>query len=213
MLSTIFDFNNYINFFLALFVIVNPIGILPIFITMTNNHSFSERNHTNFVANFSVAIILCISLLIGKTFLQLLGISIDAFRIAGGIVIVSISMSMISNTQDQKYNKKEKLDTIIQNNIGVVPLALPLMAGPGAISSCIVWSSRVEGWENLLGLIVTSVLFAFFCWLLFRSSNILIKYLNKTAINVITRIIGLLLISLGIEFIITGLISVFSVLL
>ncbi|WMY96414.1 MAG: YchE family NAAT transporter [Arsenophonus sp.] len=209
MLSTIFDFNNYINFFLALFVIVNPIGILPIFITMTNNYSHSERNHVNFTANFSVSIILCISLLIGKTFLQLLGISIDSFRIAGGIVIVSIAMSMISNTQD----KKEKLETIVKNNIGVVPLALPLMAGPGAISSCIVWSSRLEGWGHLLGLILTSIFFSFLCWLLFRSSSVLIKYLNKTAINVISRIIGLLLISLGIEFIITGLISVFSVLL
>ncbi|WMY95581.1 MAG: YchE family NAAT transporter [Arsenophonus sp.] len=209
MLSTIFDFNNYINFFLALFVIVNPIGILPIFITMTNNYSLSERNHINLTANFSVAIILCISLLIGKTFLQLLGISIDSFRIAGGIIIVSIAMSMISNIQE----KKEKLETIVKHNIGVVPLALPLMAGPGAISSCIVWSSRLEGWEHLLGLILTSIFFSCFCWLLFRSGSVLIKYLNQTAINVISRIIGLLLISLGIEFIITGLISVFSVLL
>ncbi|WP_348666023.1 YchE family NAAT transporter [Arsenophonus symbiont of Ornithomya chloropus] len=213
MLSTIFDFNNYINFFLALFVIVNPIGILPIFITMTNNHSLAERNRTNFVANFSVAVILCISLLIGKTFLQLLGISIDSFRIAGGIVIVSIAISMISNIKDKENNKKEKLETTVQNNIGIVPLALPLMAGPGAISSCIVWSSRLEGWGNLLGLILTSIFFAFFCWLLFRSGSILIKYLNQTTINVVTRIIGLLLISLGVEFIITGLISVFSVLL
>ncbi|WMY97032.1 MAG: YchE family NAAT transporter [Arsenophonus sp.] len=209
MLSFLFDFNNYIKFFLALFVIVNPIGMLPIFITMTNNYSSSERNHINFTANFSVFIILCISLLIGKTFLQLLGISIDSFRIAGGIVIVSIAMSMIGNIQD----KKEKLETVVKNNIGVVPLALPLMAGPGAISSCIVWSSRLEELKHLFGLILTSIFFSFFCWLLFRSGSVVIKYFNQTTINVISRIIGLLLISLGIEFIITGLKSVFSILL
>lgn len=214
MVGTLLNLSIYIKFFLALFALVNPIGILPVFISMTNYQSVKERNRTNLVANFSVAIILCISLLVGKGFLQLFGISIDSFRIAGGVVIASISMSMISGRiEEDKQNKQENSESITRESIAVVPLALPLMAGPGAISSCIVWSSRWHGWQNLVGLSLTCIFLALCCWLLFRSATILVKYLGQTGINIITRIMGLLLMSLGIEFIITGTKSVFPGLL
>lgn len=87
------------------------------------------------------------------------------------------------------------------------------MAGPGAISSCIVWSSRWHGWQNFLGLALTSIAFAFCCWLLFRSASLLVRYLGQTGINVVTRIMGLLLMSLGIEFIVTGVKAIFPGLL
>ncbi|VAY02441.1 hypothetical protein ARADI_0553 [Arsenophonus endosymbiont of Aleurodicus dispersus] len=214
MISTLLDIPNYIKFFLGLFVLVNPIGILPIFISMTNYQSVTERNRTNLIANFSVAIILCISLLLGEYFLKLFSISINSFRIAGGIVIIAIAMSMISGRIcENKHNKQEQSETAVRDSIGVVPLALPLMAGPGAISSCIMWYSHWLGWQNLVGLSLTCIFFSFCCWLLFRSATILVKYLGQTGINVITRIMGLLLMSLGIEFIITGTKSVFPGLL
>ncbi|NHW59767.1 hypothetical protein HA378_31875, partial [Escherichia coli] len=83
-------------------------------------------------------------------------------------------------------------ESAVRSSVAVVPLALPLMAGPGAISSCIVWSSRWEGFTNFLGLAATSIFFAFCCWLLFRSATLLVKYLGQTGINVVTRIMGLL---------------------
>jgi len=161
VVGTLLDLPNYIKFFLGLFALVNPIGILPVFISMTNYQSVTERNRTNLVANFSVAIILCISLLVGEVFFKLFGIFIDSFRIAGGIVIAAIAMSMISGRiGEDKQNKQEKSESVIRDSIGVVPLALPLMAGPGAISSCIVWSSRWLGWQNLVGLSLTCIFFA-----------------------------------------------------
>ncbi|MBP6121431.1 MULTISPECIES: YchE family NAAT transporter [Providencia] len=214
MSAALLDLSGYIKFFIGLFALVNPVGILPVFISMTNYQSSAGRNKTNTVANTSVAIILCTSLLVGDSILQLFGISIDSFRIAGGILIVTIAMSMISGKiGEDKQNKQEKTETAIRDSIGVVPLALPLMAGPGAISSCIVWSSRWHGWQNFIGLAVTSILFAFCCWLLFRSASLLVRYLGQTGINVVTRIMGLLLMSLGIEFIVTGVKSLFPGLL
>ena len=114
---------------------------------------------------------------------------------------------------EDKQNKQEKTETAVRDSIGVVPLALPLMAGPGAISSCIVWSSRWHGWQNFIGLALTSIVFAFCCWLLFRSASLLVRYLGQTGINVVTRIMGLLLMSLGIEFIVTGVKAIFPGLL
>ncbi|CAG9420505.1 YchE family NAAT transporter [Providencia alcalifaciens] len=214
MSATLLDLSGYIKFFIGLFALVNPVGILPVFISMTNYQTVASRNRTNTIANSSVAIILCISLLVGDSILQLFGISIDSFRIAGGILIVTIALSMISGKiGEDKQNKQEKTETAVRDSIGVVPLALPLMAGPGAISSCIVWSSRWTGWQNFIGLALTSILFAFCCWLLFRSASLLVRYLGQTGINVVTRIMGLLLMSLGIEIAVTGVKAIFPGLL
>ncbi|MDC9620259.1 YchE family NAAT transporter [Xenorhabdus sp. XENO-7] len=214
MSESLLGFSGYIKFLMGLFALVNPIGILPVFISMTNYQTPAGSNKTNLIANLSVAIILCISLLIGDSILQMFGISIDSFRIAGGVLIVTIAMSMINGKLgEDKQNKQEKSETAVRVSIAVVPLALPLMAGPGAISSCIVWSARYQGWQNYLGLALTCLLFTFCCWLLFRSATLLVKFLGQTGINVITRIMGLLLMSLGIELIVTGTKAVFPGLL
>ncbi|STT16161.1 membrane protein [Klebsiella pneumoniae] len=140
MTQSLFDFSAYFKFFIGLFALVNPVGIIPVFISMTSYQPAAVRNKTNLTANLSVAIILLTSLFLGDGILQIFGISIDSFRIAGGILVVTIAMSMISGKLgEDKQNKQEKSETAVRESIGVVPLALPLMAGPGAISSTIVW--------------------------------------------------------------------------
>ncbi|WP_340617876.1 YchE family NAAT transporter [Xenorhabdus entomophaga] len=212
--ESLLGLSGYIKFFMGLFALVNPVGVLPVFISMTNYQTPAGRNKTNFIANLSVAIILCISLLVGDSILFVFGISIDSFRIAGGMLIVTIAVAMINGKLgEDKQNKLEKSEAAVRSSVAVVPLALPLMAGPGAISSCMVWSARYQGWPNYFGLALTSVLFAFCCWLLFRSASLLVKFLGQTGINVITRIMGLLLMSLGVEFIVTGVKALFPGLL
>jgi len=212
--QTILDFSGYIKFFVGLFALVNPVGILPVFISMTSCQPATGRDKTNMTANLTVAIILCTSLFLGDSILQVFGISIDSFRIAGGILVVTIAMSMISGKLgEDKQNKQEKSETAIRENVGGVPLALPLMAGPGAISSTIVWSTRYHSWANLFGFTLAIVIFCFCCWLLFRAAPLVMKLLGQTGINVITRIMGLLLMAVGIEFIVTGLKSTFPGLL
>ncbi len=210
----ILDLSGYIKFFIGLFALVNPVGIIPVFISMTSYQAAAERNKTNMTANLAVAIILWTSLFLGDAILRLFGISIDSFRIAGGILVVTIAMSMISGKLgEDKQNKQEKSETAIRESVGVVPLALPLMAGPGAISSTIVWSTRYHSWLNLLGFSLAIAIFAFCCWLLFRAAPLMVRVLGQTGINVITRIMGLLLMALGIEFVVTGIKTIFPGLL
>ncbi len=153
--QSLLDLSGFIKFFVGLFALVNPVGILPVFISMTSYQAEAGRNKTNLTANLSVAIILWTSLFLGEGILRMFGISIDSFRIAGGILVVTIAMSMISGKLgEDKQNKQEKSESAIRESIGVVPLALPLMAGPGAISSTIVWSSRYHNWQSLLGFTV-----------------------------------------------------------
>jgi len=210
----VFDIATYFKFFIGLFALVNPVGIIPVFISMTSYQSAQARHRTNLTANLSVAIILWSSLFLGDAILQLFGISIDSFRIAGGILVVSIAMSMISGKLgEDKQNNQEKSETAIRENVGVVPLALPLMAGPGAISSTIVWGTRYHNWPHLLGFATAIAVFAACCWLLFRIAPWLVRLLGQTGINVVTRIMGLLLMALGIEFIVTGIKGIFPGLL
>ena len=212
--NTLLDFSGYLKFFVGLFALVNPVGILPVFMSMTNYQTAAVRNKTNMIANFSVAVILCTSLLVGDKILIMFGISIESFRIAGGTLIVLIAMSMISGKLgEDKQNKQEKSETAIRESIGVVPLALPLMAGPGAISSTIVWGTRYHSLMHLIGFSVAIALFALCCWGVFRMAPWLVRLLGQTGINVITRIMGLLLMALGIEFIVTGIKSIFPGLL
>ncbi|MFC0180127.1 YchE family NAAT transporter [Thorsellia kenyensis] len=203
-----------LKFFIGLFAVVNPIGILPVFISMTTYHSAAMRHKVNLTATSAVAIILFVSLILGEAVLRLFGISLDSFRIAGGILIMSIAMTMISGKLgEEKQNKQEKQENVIKENIGVVPLALPLMAGPGAISSTIVWSTKYSDWQYIVGFTFAVILFAVCCWLIFKAAPYFVKILGQTGINVVTRIMGLILMALGVEFIVTGIKALFPGLL
>ncbi|MGL5758227.1 YchE family NAAT transporter [Plesiomonas sp.] len=209
-MAQLFDLAIFTKFFIGLFALVNPVGILPAFISLTSHQSEQLRNKTNLTATLSVAIILWVALFLGQGILGVFGISLDSFRIAGGFLVISIAMSMISGKLgEDKQNNQEKSESALRDNVGVVPLALPLMAGPGAISSTIVWGTRYNQWFNMLGLSITIALFAVLCWAIFRAAPYIVRLLGQTGINVITRIMGLMLMALGIEFIVTGVRALF----
>lgn len=208
------DFSLYMKFFIGLFALVNPVGIIPVFLSMTVDQSEVERKKISFMATLAVAIILWVSLFLGDGILHIFSISLDSFRIAGGILVMMIAISMTSGKlSEDKQNKQEKSENTLRESIGVVPLALPLMAGPGAISSTIVWGARYHEWKNLLCFSIAIGIFVFCSYLLFRIAPMLVNILGQTGINVITRIMGLLLMALGVEFIVTGLRELFPGLL
>ena len=201
----------YLQFFIGLFAIVNPFGSLPIFFSITAHQYEAERNHTSLVTSVSIGVILLVSLFFGKFILDAFSISLDSFRVAGGFLIVSIAMTMISGKLgEHKQNKEEKnADVSEYENIGVVPLAMPIMAGPGAIGSTIVWGTRYHQVTDYIGFSVSIILFSVVCYILFRFSAPLVKKLGKTGSNVVTRIMGLILMALGIEITVAGLSNLF----
>ncbi len=205
-----FEIAIFLQFFLGLVAAVNPVGIMPVFVSLTGHMTPEEKNKTAATANVAVGIILTVALLGGQMLLDMFSISLDSFRVAGGLLLMSIAFSMMSGKLgEDKQNKQEKSEYISREQIGVVPLAMPLMAGPGAISSTIVYGSRYPSMMDTTGIVFTIVLFCFCSWLLFRSAPYIVRLLGQTGINVITRIMGLILGALGVEFITNGLRSLF----
>ena len=200
----------FLQFFLGLVAAVNPVGIMPVFVSLTGHMTREEKNKTATTSNVAVAVILVISLLAGQLLLDMFSISLDSFRVAGGLLLLSIAFSMMSGKLgEDKQNKQEKTESVSREQFGVVPLAMPLMAGPGAISSTIVYGARYPTALDTVGISVTIMLFCFCSWLLFRSAPLIVRFLGQTGINVITRIMGLILGALGIEFIANGLRNLF----
>lgn len=200
------DFSLYLKFFIGLVAIINPLGLLPVFVSLTSHQCSQERMKTNTTANIAVMVILWVSMFGGQVILDVFGISIASFRIAGGSLITLIAWSMLQGKLGEvKHNKEEKGESIAKESIAVVPLALPLMAGPGAISSTIVYSSQFHTPSQLFGLSLVVVIFSLFSWLVFRAAPLLFRVMGKTGINVVTRIMGLIMMSLGIEIMVAGL--------
>ncbi len=204
----------FVKFFLGLVAIVNPIGLLPVFVSLTSHQTEVERNHTGKVANFAVVVILLCTIVAGQHILNMFSISLSAFRIAGGSLIAIIAMSMLQGKLGEvKRNQEEDRESSAMESVAVVPLALPIMAGPGAISSVIVTAAEHNTLFDLIGMSLTVIIFGLMSFALFRMAPIIYKVLGKTGINVITRLMGLLMLSIGIEVIAAGLRGLFPSLL
>ncbi|MGI1998401.1 YchE family NAAT transporter [Shewanella frigidimarina] len=204
----------YIKFFLGLLAIINPVGLLPVFVSLTSHQTEADRQNTNRDANMAVVIILLVTAIAGHYILSMFSISLSAFRIAGGSLICIIAMSMLQGKiSEVKRNQEEDRESSGMESVAVVPLALPLMAGPGAISAVIVFAAEHHQITNYIGMFLTIMTLGLVSWGLFRMAPMLFKLLGKTGINVITRLMGLLMLSLGIEVIAAGVKGLFPTLI
>jgi len=207
------NFNEYLKFFVALLAIVNPVGTIPIFINMTASQDLPARNKNGSIAAVSMGIILLVVLFTGEAILQFFGISIDSFRVGGGILILLMAISMLNaKMSDVKQTKEEELDFAERDSVAVVPLATPLLAGPGAISTVILYAQHSASFLHYVLLAIAILVLACLTALLFRLAPAIARLLGKTGINILTRIMGLILAAMGVEFIAHGLKQLFPVL-
>lgn len=205
--------SEYAKLFAALLAIVNPIGAIPIFLNLTRDQSISEKAITAKASSFSVFVLLVVIMLTGDLFLKAFGITIASFRIAGGLLILLMALSMMhAHLSDVKQTTDEAKEAKQKDSIAIVPLGIPLLAGPGAITTIIIYLYRGNGWPHYL--YMTSIILAvvLIVYAALRTAPYLAKALGNTGINVITRIMGLIMAAIGIEFIANGLRVMFPIL-
>ncbi len=204
----------FIVVFVALFSIMNPFGTVPIFVSLTQKHQKSERNNIAFWTSINVLIILIISFFSGKFILLFFGISLNALKIAGGLIIATSGFALLTGEFSRhKGMKKEKVkkDIKTRSEISLTPLAIPMIAGPGTISLLITYNQEYSGLRNV-AIILAAIILATLCiYLILKSSFYIVKVLGASGINALSRIIGFIVIAIGIELIISSLVDVFNI--
>lgn len=198
--------------FAALFSVINPLGTVPIFLGLTQDDTKEVKNKTALWASINVFIILVISFFIGKVILNFFGISIDVLRIAGGIVICSSGFGLLSGSFSKKrgVNKKVANDAQHRNDIALTPLAIPMMAGPGSMSLLIAMEQDNPLLTQKLLIVAAIFVVAISVFLILRSANYISKLLGAAGIVAISRIIGFLVLAIGIQYIINSILIIFK---
>lgn len=205
------DFTEYSKIFLSLFAILDPIGIIPMIIAFTIGASPEKRARIARLASISVGGILLVALLVGELVLEFFGISIHSFRTAGGILLLLMSITMLFGNRDTTITH-DNTDQDSTSSIAIVPLSTPLLAGPGAISTIILDAHKGHGAAHYMIMSVEIAVLAFTVWLTFLIAPWISRRLGKIGINIFTRLMGLLLAAIAVEFIAGGLRGLFPAL-
>ena len=205
--------SDYLKFLVALLAIVNPIGAIPIFINLTSDNTVTQRRANASRASLATVSILLVVLFSGEVILNFFGISIASFRVGGGILILLMAISMLhAKMSPAKQTAEEAEDSADRETVAVVPLGTPLLAGPGAISTVILYAQRHDSIVHYGVLACIIFLLSLAVFVSFRLAPIITRHLGKTGINVVTRIMGLIMAAVGVEFIANGLKQLFPVL-
>jgi multiple antibiotic resistance protein len=200
---------------IALLAIVNPIGVVPFFIHFTQSLSREQRRRTIRISAFTAFTVIALSALAGLKIIEFFGISIASFQVGGGLLLLTSAIAML-NAQPAESKPgdvsegQEKVDA--GASIAVVPLTIPLLTGPATISTMVIYAERTRHWWELAVLVGYGVVVGGATFLAFSASGRIAKWLGRTGINVMTRLMGLILAALAVEIMADGLVKLFPVL-
>jgi multiple antibiotic resistance protein len=191
-----------ISAFATLFVIIDPIGLTPIFVALTQGMSSAQRRAIALRACLVGAILLCLFAAFGEAVLGFIGISMPAFRIAGGILLFLTALDMLFERRTKRREGQAEDDT---DDPSVFPLAIPLIAGPGAIASMILLAGQQPGLAGLAVVIGVMLAVLAILMVMFLAAGLVERALGRVGTNVITRLLGMLLAALSVQFVLDGL--------
>ena len=199
------DWAEYTEFFLALLVIVNPVGAVPLFVSMTEQHTVDEKRRIARAASAAVAVVLVLAAIAGQPLLAFFGITIASFKVGGAILILLLAISMMHATPTgEKQTPEEAREAEDKESIAVVPLAIPLLSGPGAISTTIIYSTGRSSLSHILLIIACCLLVSLVTWVALRAATPVSLWLGKTGVNIAIRLMGLLLAAVAVEIFTSG---------
>lgn len=203
-----------IKIILAFIVLINPFSALGLFLDITKGYSDKDRQRVAQISCLTVFICIAFFTLFGESLLKVLGISIGSFQVAGGILVFLIAINMMNgggNPVKSNVNEVEVRSSLTAS--AVVPLAIPMIIGPGGISTVIIYSSQVKSVLHT-GLILTAGLcISLICYASYMAAGRISRFLGETGLNILSRIMGMLLAAVAIEILVNGLKKIFPMLL
>lgn len=196
--------------FVGILPIANPFSTSVVFLTITEGFSEDRRRQQARLACFYMAGILIVFLLLGTLIMTFFGISLPGLRIAGGLIVARIGFGMLNSTPDDNISAQSREEAVLKDDIAFTPLAMPMLSGPGSIAVTIGMATEANGVGENVAIVVGIGLVAFVSWLVLRASERVVRVLGATGMNAMGRIMGFLLICVGIQFIVDGAHQVFS---
>ena len=202
---------------LSLIVLVNPFSALSIFLELTQGYTSRERRRTAQITALSVFIIMTVFIFSGNWILKILSISTGSFQVGGGILVFLIAVSMMnsgSNPAKPKIGTQEHDEITVQprpnmNAVAIVPLAMPLIIGPGGISTVIIHASAARHMNDLFAIVAAGAAISVICYLSLLAAAKVSRWLGETGLTVLNRIMGMLLAAVAVEIVIAGIRSLF----
>ena len=204
-----------IKIILAFMVLINPFGALRLFLDSTHGYSLNNRRKVARVACLTIFITISFFTLAGETLLKALGISIGSFQLAGGILVFLIALNMMNGEGNPVKPDQENFDVDHLHGApptmaaAVVPIAIPMMIGPGGISTVIIYSSQVTGILQVSAILIAGLFISLFCYVALMAAGRISRLLGDTGLNIMSRIMGMLLAAVSIEIIVNGLRTLF----
>jgi len=189
--------------FTSFFTLTNPLGTMPVFLTMTNGLNDDERKHIIKRATIVSFIILIAFTLCGQFLFKVFGISTNGFRIAAGIIILKIGYDMLQARYSSAKLKEDEIKAYV-NDISITPLSIPMLCGPGAIANGIILMSDATTWELKITLVSMIAFVYLLSYIFLRLSTKLVKLIGETGNNVMMRLMGLILMVIAVECFVGG---------
>ena len=189
------------------FTIIDPIGMVPVSITITAGTPPDFRRKMINRAVFVAGGVIIFMGLVGRPMLYYLGITLPAFSIAGGVLLLLVSIDMLfARPSGTRKTDEEEQEAILNENVAVFPLAIPMLAGPGTIATVLLLVNLSRGEPARLAVVFASFALALFAaWLAMMGANAIVRVVGKTGIHVVTRLLGIILSALAVQFILNGL--------
>ncbi|ATE62222.1 MarC family protein [Thauera sinica] len=191
--------------FITLLALINPFGAIPMFLSLTAHQSRSQVRRTIDTAAVATAVVIAVSALFGQTLLGIFGISIASLQVGGGVLLFLIALNMFNAEPGRARSTPEEAhEAAERSSIAVVPLTIPLLAGPGTMSSVIILSERARHWWQLALLVLIGMAIGAAVWATLRLAGPISRLAGQTGLNIMTRVMGLVLAALAVEFIANG---------
>lgn len=195
----------WISTFTLIFAIIDPFGFVPVFLAMTASDTEARRREMLKIACVTAFAVLSFFTFFGTALLDFFGISIPALQIAGGLILLVISFEMLKVIRvDEKLSHKEENEAVAKEDISIVPLAIPMLSGPASITTVVVLGSKVHTVSNYLTILSSVAVTLAATYLVLRSAHHVIRRIGITGLNVLTRVMGLLLCAVAVQFVING---------
>lgn len=197
--------STWLSTFGLIFALIDPPGYVPLFLGMTANDSEEGRRRILKRACTAAFIVLSVFTFAGNHLLKFFGISIPALQISGGLILLAIGFEMLNMLpRGEKLTKTEQNEASVRDDISIIPLAIPMLSGPASIVAVIVMASREASFINYSAIMASITLTLGLTYLLLRSATRIMKLIGVTGLRVLTRIMGLLLCAMAIQFVING---------